>query len=117
MAKNSLMVLVPYVHGDTWVFDDPSTGLVKEPFVCGIPEMIDFLVQDIPDAEKGFRLLFSSSEFPGFQFKLDWVREEMGGNWYALSDLFEGWLCPALFKYFDAAPEHLYIRAEPINHK
>ena len=23
------------------------------------------------------------------------------------------WLCPALFKYFDDAPESLYIKAEP----
>ena len=26
----------------------------------------------------------------------------------------DGWLCPALFKYFNAAPEHLYIRASPL---
>jgi hypothetical protein len=26
----------------------------------------------------------------------------------------EGWLCPALFKYFDEAPDKLYARAEPI---
>ena len=25
----------------------------------------------------------------------------------------EGWLCPALFRYFDDAPESLYIKAEP----
>jgi hypothetical protein len=25
----------------------------------------------------------------------------------------EGWLCPALFKYFDKAPPELYVRAEP----
>jgi hypothetical protein len=26
----------------------------------------------------------------------------------------EGWLCPALFKYFDAAPKTLYAKAEPL---
>jgi hypothetical protein len=26
----------------------------------------------------------------------------------------EGWLCPALFKYFDRAPDRLYLRAEPL---
>jgi len=25
----------------------------------------------------------------------------------------EGWLCPALFRYFDTAPESLYVKAEP----
>jgi len=25
----------------------------------------------------------------------------------------EGWLCPALFRYFETAPESLYVKAEP----
>ena len=25
----------------------------------------------------------------------------------------EGWLCPALFKYFDTAPKEIYVKAEP----
>ena len=25
----------------------------------------------------------------------------------------EGWLCPALFKYFDKAPSEIYVKAEP----
>ena len=25
----------------------------------------------------------------------------------------EGWLCPALFKYFENAPEAIYVKAEP----
>ena len=25
----------------------------------------------------------------------------------------EGWLCPALFKYFDEAPDTIYVRFEP----
>ena len=42
-----------------WVFDDPSVGLAREPFVSGIDEMIDGLVENIPDAASGFRLIFS----------------------------------------------------------
>ena len=42
------------------------------------------------------------------------MREENGGYWYKVKDFpVEGWLCPALFKYFDDAPESLYIKAEP----
>ena len=26
----------------------------------------------------------------------------------------EGWLCPALFKYFDKAPREIFVKAEPI---
>ena len=25
----------------------------------------------------------------------------------------EGWLCPALFKYFDQAPERIYAQVKP----
>jgi len=53
--------------------------------------MIDRVVADIPNAEHGFTLIFAASPFPG-------------GNWYRSADLdMEGWLCPALFRYFDQA--------------
>jgi len=108
------MVIQPYWYLDTWVFDDASVGLDKEPFVQGIPEMIDVLVKDIPNARSGFVLLFSSQPFAGYQVELTLVREEYGGHWYKSKDYdTEGWLCPALFRYFDAAPESIYIKAEP----
>ena len=111
--NNSLMVIAPYWYEGTWVFDDPSVDLVKEPFVCGVPEMIDSLVGDIPDARKGFRLIFSARPFPGYQRKICWLREEDEGNWYSLGENnMEGWLCPALLKYFDQAPKEIYIKAE-----
>jgi hypothetical protein len=111
------MVISPYWHAGTWVFDDPDVGLAKEPFVSGIPEMIDLLTADIPDARRGFRLLFSSDPFPGYQAKFTHAREEYGGHWYNLEEpLMEGWLCPALFKYFGKAPKTLYAKAEPLQH-
>jgi hypothetical protein len=96
-----------------WVFDDPAVGLNREPFVAGIDKMIDQLVASIPNAERGFRLLFSATPLPGHTVKLEWRREESGGNWYFCPQFrIEGWLCPALFKYFDKAPAELYARAE-----
>ena len=79
----------------------------------GVPEMIDILVNDIPNAKNGFKLYFSDKPFPGYQRKVTWLREEMDGNWYRFdgTDL-EGWLCPALFHYFDSAPAEIYVRAE-----
>ncbi len=113
--NNSIMVIQPYRHSGTWVFDDPAVGLVQEPFVSGIPEMIDILVENIPDAVAGFRLLFSATPFPGFAIKLDWKRGEYDGNWYEAQQYgMEGWLCPALFKYFAAAPRELYVKAEQL---
>jgi hypothetical protein len=40
-VANAIHVIVPYRHASTWVFDDPRVGLSQEPFVSGIPEMID----------------------------------------------------------------------------
>jgi hypothetical protein len=112
---NQIMVIAPYwlEHGQCWVFDDPAAGLCQEPFVCGVPEMLDFLVKDIPDARAGFRLYFSMALFPGYQKRLAWNREEAGGNWYTCDDPpMEGWLCPASFRYFEQAPAELYVKAE-----
>ena len=110
---NSLFVISPYRYEGMWVFDDPAVGLVREPFVSGIDVMIDRLVADIPNAAAGFRLIFSPEPFPGYTVKLEWRRTEYGGNWYYSPDYqMEGWLCPALFKYFKAAPKELYGRAE-----
>lgn len=113
--SNAIMVIFPHREQYTWVFDDEKVGLVREPFVQGVPEMIDALVADIPNAETGFRLLFSATPFPGYQAEMVLLREEYGGNWYRWeSKNMEGWLCPAMFKYFTQAPPKLYCQAEQI---
>lgn len=112
--SNSIMTIAPYRHNGTWVFDDLSAGLVEEPFIAGVPEMIDVLVKDIPNANDGFRLTFSAIAFPGHQRKLKWQRAEAGGNYYSIDDPpMEGWLCPAMFQYFREAPKELYVKADP----
>jgi len=113
--RNSILVISPYRYQGTWVFDDDRFGLVREPFVAGVPEMIDVLVADIPNADQGFRLTFSARPFPDFEKKLSWVRGDMDGNYYKLEDPpMEGWLCPAMFKYFDEPPAELYVKADPL---
>jgi hypothetical protein len=110
---NSLFVIAPYKYQGMWVFDDPAVGLSREPFIAGIDTMIDKFVTAIPDADKGFRAIFGVAQFPGADFKLEWRRGESGGNWY-YSDQFkmEGWLCPALLKYFPRAPQEIYVKVE-----
>ena len=111
---NSLMVIVPYKYEGMWVFDDPAVGLNKEPFIAGIDTLIDKATADIPRAEHGFRAIFSAMPFPGANFKLEWRREDSGGNWYYSPEFQqEGWLCPALFKYFRSAPREIYVKVEP----
>ncbi len=53
MNQNSIMVVVPYKWGGMWVFDDEKTGLVREPFVAGVPEILEALLeqQGIPVSE------------------------------------------------------------------
>ncbi len=113
--SNAILAIFPYKTSSTWVFDDPAVELRQEPFVSGMPEMIDLLVTGIPDAEKGFKLLFSASPFPGYHAELTWLREEYGGNWYQWEAKgMEGWLCPAMFHYFKETPPTLYCQAEAL---
>lgn len=85
----------------------------NRPFCEARPETIDDLIADIPDARSGFRLLFSSSPIPGYQRKLSRLREEYSGWWYKGDrPEAEGWLCPALFRYFEEAPEEVFVKAE-----
>ncbi len=111
---NALNAIYPYRHEGLWVFDDPKVGLVQEPFVSGADVIIDHLTSHIPNAERGFRLMFSATPFPEFTVQLEWRRADLGGDWYYSSDLdSEGWLCPALLRYFDAPPMTIYAKFEP----
>lgn len=110
---NAINAIHPYKFEEMWVFDDEGVGLRQEPFVAGADIMIDRLVADIPNAKKGFSLLFSARPFPGYQIELVWQREEMSGNWYRCEFLgLEGWLCPALFKYFADTPQQIYVQVK-----
>src|SRR6266404_3643474 len=99
---NSILVIHPYKQDGIWAFDDARAGLVFEPFVSGADVLLDLITEGIPNATEGVTLVFSAQPFPGSQFEFEWRREESGGNWYYSSTFEqEGWLCPALFKYFD----------------
>lgn len=114
-ASNSIIVIVPYKYAGTWVFDDPDRNLKKEAFVAGIPMMIDKMTENIKDADKGFRLIFSASEFPDYTYKLTLKKSAPNGNWYYCEQLkTEGWLCPALFKFYKTPPNEIYVKGEPL---
>jgi len=49
----------------------------------------------------------------GMSEMIDLRHEQDGGNWYYNEQHhMEGWLCPALFKFFPRAPQHIYARVE-----
>jgi hypothetical protein len=113
---NALLVIEPYRAGKEWRFDEPQLHLKGEPFVEGVSELIDKMVVGIPGADKKVRLIFSQQPFPGSRWRLDRVRADEGGNWYFSEDYqMTGWLCPALFKFFPRAPQHIYVSAEEAN--
>ena len=116
-SGNAISVIAPYKHHGQWVFDDPARGLRQEPFVAGADTWMDRATANIPDAEKGFVLVFSGEPFPGHQAKFERDRPEVSGTWYRTTPPWppmQGWLCPALFKYFKEAPPALYVKAEPL---
>ena len=108
---NAISVIHPYRWHGMWVFDDESRGLNKEPFVAGADKLLSLLTEG---AEK-CSLIFSLDEFPDSEHVLHKVGPGMGGGTDYMYHFKEGlkhplWLCPALFKYFDKAPDKLYFK-------
>jgi hypothetical protein len=110
---NVINVIAPYRYLDMWVFDDPRVGLEAEPFVGGADLMIDEITSHIPNAAGGFIMVFSQAPFPDHQFRLEWRKEDRGGNVYYSQALdLEGWLCPALLRYFEDKPTEIYVQVK-----
>jgi len=127
------LTIYPYLlYGACWVFDDPRTGLTEEAFVLGASEMISRVVEakSIPNAAKGFALTFDEAPFD-HDVALSWIPPREAtmqlssdsanladiGNWYKANVFGQemiGWLCPALFLYFQQAPKTIYAKAEPL---
>jgi len=108
---NAIMHITPYRTGHGgWAFDDAEKELVHEPFVAGIPEIIDIFAGERNEVD----IYFSGAEFPGCQGHLEKIGKQFGGADYKLVangyESMVGWLCPALFKYFDKAPEQLWFQ-------
>ncbi len=109
--QNAVYSIRPYRWQNMWVFDDERVGLVKEPFVMGIPEMINNAVAHLATPELGFTLLFNNTGLPTADVILHKLNPDSGGTWYKQEGTeMKGWLCPALFKYYPDAPEKLYIK-------
>jgi len=113
--KNSIFIINPYFSGGAWIFDDDKREIVREPFVAGIPEMINHFTKDIKNAKKGFKLLFSANPMPDAQAHLIKKSQEGKGTWYELSGTqMIGWLCPVLYEYFTKPPANIYCRFEAL---
>lgn len=129
-----MLELYPYERPPgIWVFDDPETNLQQEPFVRGISEMITAVVEakGIRNASGGITLQFSGEPFADCDAVLNWVRAgtpsewdsalekpwNRHGNWYRgeiNGTVMEGWLCPALGRYFRDLPMKIAVRILPL---
>jgi hypothetical protein len=85
---NSIFLITPKKTGSIWAFTDPERGLVNEPFVA----------------------------FPGSQTVFERRSPDFDGWWYQWEQHgIEGWLCPAMFKFFPEAPQKIHLKVEPIS--
>lgn len=116
---NYINVIYPYsTPNGGWYFDDSRVGLLQEAFVLGIDTIITHITKDIPGAIHEFQCMFSGGYFPGYSHKLIFIEKDdlKTGNWYQLEGTeLKGWLCPALYKYYEQAPKEIYIKIEPLN--
>ncbi len=114
VSGNAIMVIKPYLWNGMWVFDDEAVGLRREPFVAGMDAIIEHAVTEIPNAAQGFLAVFSAGPFPGAQIVLELLRPQGTGHVYRWAEHnMEGWLCPALLKYFQEPPKTLHIQLRP----
>jgi hypothetical protein len=59
--------------------------------------------------------VFSAEAFPGATLHLVWRRKELSGNVYYSPELdMEGWLCPALLRYFDEPPKEIFAQSKTL---
>ena len=114
--RNAIFTLTFYRHEGQWVFDDPGRDIQVEPLVCGADDVFDVLSgRDQDPAINRCTVNFSATPIPGHEVHARFQKPEYGGSVYTTTDLmgtepFEFWLCPALFAYFDRAPEDLYVQ-------
>ena len=120
--NNSLFTIFPYLYMGTWVFDDASVGLVKEPFVAGADTLLSMIAGEGVDK---ITVVFSPSWFPDHQVVVDKMtdedREKYGvanehhlTNWgtYYLEKTRDHklWLCPALNLYLPVSPDQIFFK-------
>lgn len=106
---NAINVIHPYKYNTQWVFDDESKELDKEPFVAGADTLLDIITMNGDKCQ----ITFSEHKFPGAQTVVRHIGPELDGDLY-YSDEYSHtlWLCPALLKYFNEPPKHIYFEVK-----
>lgn len=114
---NQINTIYPYRTKAGWAFDDEEVGLKEEPFIAGIPDIINSIVGE----RNEFTAHISHSIIPNFTGHLKMIDPEEAlksgfipnTGWYELEGTeMIGWLCPATLKYFKDYPDSIYFKIE-----
>ena len=102
------MTISPYrIEADMFAFDDPTVGLIREPFIGNANLHLDRFAGDTNSCT----ISFSKEPLPDYDVKLELQDFHLtNGSNYKDEENNIVWLCPALLKYFKTAPNHLYIK-------
>ena len=108
---NQINQLEIYRTGSTWAFDDETRDLLKEPFVSGVDEILNYVIGPAHDRAI---VTFSKDPFPTQEkvYVLVFLYESEGGAWYQyIEKTYQktGWFCPAFWKYFDTPPNKIHF--------
>jgi hypothetical protein len=105
-----------------WVFQDPNSG-AQRLFVMGGDYIVGYAARRLmPDARKGFRLLFSDQPFEGSECAR-LTELQFGGASYLVdtpdalalyNEPIEGWFCEPILAWFNHFPEKLHFQALPL---
>jgi len=112
---NAMLCIEIFKFNGTWCFTDEKRELLNEPFVLGVPEIIDAVLkqQELYVKDKNYRILFADQEFPLHHGMLEKTQYDSGGFWYKWGDM-KGWLCPATLAFFKEFPKEIYFRLEKV---
>ena len=114
---NAINIIYPRLNNGIWSFTDENVGLVNEPFVGETNNVISSLVRmkEIENPFNGFKLIFSENFFPEYDAIAEHVESDgHSGNYYTLNGIVKFWLCGALMRYFDKAPQQIYVKVESL---
>jgi len=108
--SESTYQLALYRLNGTWVFDDLEMGLVEEPLILGMTEMIDSLVGP---ADRAVVRFCRGEDVFGHTLLREEAHED--GYFYRLKGTDrKGWLCPATLHYFpDGHPDSISLLIAP----
>lgn len=109
-----------YSDSGLWVFDVPFAGLVDEPFVAGVDEIIEFHLRKAKKLtiakQQGIPVLFTNTTgIPdcfkgGTNVTLHRIGNANGGATYEDKVSKKvGWLCPNLSLFFAEPPDHIQV--------